>query len=680
MRRSKKFLSLILALAMTLAIVPMAAFATGEEEYTLTEVSARYDEMYPSTPEGPWEVRKGDKWGYVDGSGREIIPCKYDFAGSFSDGRASVANGTKWGMVDDTGKEVVPCKYDNTIPTFRDGLAPVCLDKKWGYIDEGGKEVIPIQYDSASSFSDGLAWVTTAESEVCIDTAGNTVFQYEANSYRTLSPFSGGLAVIHEKAHLGIFQSDDGSYYMSNVPSTYTLIDKTGEPVTDVQYDSAGSLGNGMAIVRQGDRRSVIDSTGKEIKAGEQYETIEKFSESYLRVKKDGKYGLVNYNWEEVVPCKYDWIPSAFSETLFTVMSDKKVGLVDLTGKEFVPCKYDNTSFAASHISDGMLIVCQNGKYGAIDMTTGKETVPTQCDWIYPFQEGVAAVRIDEKYGYIDKTGREIVPCKYDWVSDFGSGLALVATIRGDQGWTPQYYLIDKTGKEVFTVPDGYGYENYILSELRPRFVGDWLVMYSGRHKLALMNKKGKFVEAEYPDVSFADAEGYAGLVKENLLLIRNGVGVFFVEVSKGHTTNTASPSTQIVNVDGKPVEFAMYALNGGSTNYIRVRDLAAVLSGTSAQFNVDWNGNVTLTSKTRYDGPTDKAPFTTPMAYTDYTTPTYVDGKAVDLEAIQIEYNGGGFTYYKLRDLAQALNFNVGWSAEKGIFVETDKPYDPNN
>lgn len=148
----------------------------------------------------------------------------------------------------------------------------------------------------------------------------------------------------------------------------------------------------------------------------------------------------------------------------------------------------------------------------------------------------------------------------------------------------------------------------------------------------------------------------------------------------EGLAEQTAYPSTQTVDVDGKPVEFAMYALNGGSTNYIRVRDLAAALNGTSAQFNVGWNGNVTLTGKTRYDGSTDKAPFATPMVYTDYTDPTYVDGKAVDLEAIQIEYNGGGFTYYKLRDLAQALNFNVGWSTDRGVFVETDKPYDPNN
>ena len=49
-------------------------------------------------------------------------------------------------------------------------------------------------------------------------------------------------------------------------------------------------------------------------------------------------------------------------------------------------------------------------------------------------------------------------------------------------------------------------------------------------------------------------------------------------------------------------------------------------------------------------------------------------------LSFVLTDDNGGGYTYYKLRDLGEALDFNVGWSADRGIFVETDKPYDPNN
>ena len=34
------------------------------------------------------------------------------------------------------------------------------------------------------------------------------------------------------------------------------------------------------------------------------------------------------------------------------------------------------------------------------------------------------------------------------------------------------------------------------------------------------------------------------------------------------------------------------------------------------------------------------------------------------------------GNNYFKLRDLGKALGFNVGWSKEAGVFIESDKPY----
>ena len=48
------------------------------------------------------------------------------------------------------------------------------------------------------------------------------------------------------------------------------------------------------------------------------------------------------------------------------------------------------------------------------------------------------------------------------------------------------------------------------------------------------------------------------------------------------------------------------------------------------------------------------------------------------DLGAIVLkDANGGGYTYYKLRDLGQALGFNVRWDGEAGVIrVETDQPY----
>ncbi len=35
------------------------------------------------------------------------------------------------------------------------------------------------------------------------------------------------------------------------------------------------------------------------------------------------------------------------------------------------------------------------------------------------FEEGLAAVRLGGKWGFVDKAGQEVVPCRYDEVRDF---------------------------------------------------------------------------------------------------------------------------------------------------------------------------------------------------------------------------------------------------------------------
>ena len=40
---------------------------------------------------------KDEKWGFVNKEGKEVIPCMYDYAGSFSEGLAAVGKNEKYG-------------------------------------------------------------------------------------------------------------------------------------------------------------------------------------------------------------------------------------------------------------------------------------------------------------------------------------------------------------------------------------------------------------------------------------------------------------------------------------------------------------------------------------------------------------------------------------------------------
>ena len=112
-----------------------------------------------------------DKWGFIDQSGTEVVPCKYDDAYRFSKGLAEVVLNGKQGVIDKSGNEVIPCRYNVAYPFF-EGLARVVLNGKWGYIDHNGTEVIPCKYDYVNDFSEGLAAVELNDKEFYIDKTG----------------------------------------------------------------------------------------------------------------------------------------------------------------------------------------------------------------------------------------------------------------------------------------------------------------------------------------------------------------------------------------------------------------------------------------------------------------------------------------------------------------------------
>ena len=153
-----------------------------------------------------------------------------------------------------------------------------------------------------------------------------------------------------------------------------------------------------------------------------------------------------------------------------------------------------------------------------------------------------------------------------------------------------------------------------------------------------------------------------------------------------GSTQGLAYASNQTVMVDGKAVEFQMYALKdslGNGTNYIKLRDMAYVLNGTKAQFSVGYDNaskKISVTPGQPYEasGVEMKTPFSGNRVFTGQDQSILVEGdQAVDMFVIPLlDDQGGGYNYFKLRDLGKALGFNVGWSKEQGVYIETDQPY----
>ena len=148
--------------------------------------------------------------------------------------------------------------------------------------------------------------------------------------------------------------------------------------------------------------------------------------------------------------------------------------------------------------------------------------------------------------------------------------------------------------------------------------------------------------------------------------------------VNAAAATAVAKPSTHKIYVDGEKASAAAYEINGN--NYFKIRDVAAILSGTAAQFDVTWDpatGNITLTDDKAYTKTGDELypiPDSVQIAE-ESTAPLYRDGERVYYTG----YNVNDNNYYKLRDIAEDFDFGVTWDgATQSVYIETDEEYVP--
>ena len=133
-------------------------------------------------------------------------------------------------------------------------------------------------------------------------------------------------------------------------------------------------------------------------------------------------------------------------------------------------------------LSDGMAKVKVNGKYGFLN-EWGNLSIPPEFDDANKFSEGFAGVKIAEKWGYIDKSGKIIIEPQFELAGNFSEGLAFVM-IEGKYGY------IDKAGKIVIKP------KLDMAEDFRD---GKALVQVAGKH--AYIDKKGKYLN--FGDIDF---------------------------------------------------------------------------------------------------------------------------------------------------------------------------------
>ena len=112
------------------------------------------------------QVGGEERDGFVDRSGKWVIPAVYSAVRSFSEGLAQARKNSEdpWSFIDKTGKVVFTTQSQEG-HAFSEGLAAVQIVQEqgreiWQYVDRTGKVVLPnLRYRFAGIFREGVAFV-----------------------------------------------------------------------------------------------------------------------------------------------------------------------------------------------------------------------------------------------------------------------------------------------------------------------------------------------------------------------------------------------------------------------------------------------------------------------------------------------------------------------------------------
>lgn len=293
------------------------------------------------------------KYGFMDTSGKVVVPPKYDRVCQFSEGLAAVyeintyqeelypgipvtMESCKIGFIDKTGNLVIPMVYESISSTttvwndagtgsrrtgFSEGLISVQKGSKWGVIDKQGKTILSFQYDlPLGSFHNGLASFSSGGKSGFVNQSGKVVIP--AN-YNFVQDFENGYAVVANY--------DRVSQYGDML---YGAINSQGKLVVPIKYPYMSNFYDGMACVSD---------------------------QSYG----GGKYGFVNTSGALAIPIQYAKAYSFSNGLAVVAMEDERFheptiqyryGYINNQGKVVIPLQYS----IARSFTDGIAAACLN--------------------------------------------------------------------------------------------------------------------------------------------------------------------------------------------------------------------------------------------------------------------------------------------------------------------------------
>lgn len=386
----------------------------------------------------PWSspqiaAKQGGLWGLINREGAWLIRPMSQRPMEVSDEVGLVSfvttrGGAGW--VDRTGRVVIKPIYDSVgkfEPTT--GLACVVFKNKMGHVDRTGAQVIPPRFDcpavyELATFSfhgpSGLALVKVGKPKNPIDALGPYGFIDR----------TGALVIAADLDDARPFRGK-GDLTVAARNRKYGFMDRTGTFVVPPRFDGLCDLdeASGTAVFTMGNefgysggRYGLIDVQGKELIPA-CHAHLEPMHPKTRRVPyhEDNKMGWLDATGNMVVKAVFENTERLDTEADTWIVSGPKgkIGVVDSSGAVVVPFKLDGVQRrdSSNRIQpDPNCLSVYMGKVKGFMDAKGQWIGKVAAGTLDPMDSatGLAALKVGQRWGLVDRTGRLVVPARFE--------------------------------------------------------------------------------------------------------------------------------------------------------------------------------------------------------------------------------------------------------------------------
>ncbi len=316
----------------------------------------------------------------------------------------------KWGYVrkDNSKKFVVKAKFEEAKPfgKFLDSSKAFVRQKKlYGVIDQKGKWLIKPLYDTIfeqKKLGESYLLAKKNDENFFLNSKGEII----SEGFKSFEPFNKENIIFSKNKQFGLIQKKNEKY----------------ETLLAPEYENLGiaNFANTLFFLRKDNQVQFYDLTTK--KFSEKYDKYTNIrirdsigsrdSKSFLVVEREGKKGLIDENFNQILPIEYNQInrfrADKNDEVLFEVKKQGKMGIMNANGKIILPTEFDLIYYNHPYLTP-----LKNGFFGCYNLKGEQILNHIYEDIRFWREQNVFLVSKDKLQGLVSLEEKVVAPILY---------------------------------------------------------------------------------------------------------------------------------------------------------------------------------------------------------------------------------------------------------------------------